>query len=175
MNIRPFKNKNPKIGNNTYIDPQACIIGDVEIGNDCSVWPMVVARGDVHHIRIGNNTNIQDGSVLHVTHYGKYGKGSPLIIGNNVTVGHKVLLHACTVGDNCLVGMGSIILDNSVLEPYVLLGAGSLVPENKTLESGYLYLGSPAKKIRALTMEEKEFLQYSAEHYARLKDEYLTL
>lgn len=173
MAIRSFKDKTPIIGENTYVDPAATIIGDVEIGSDCSLWPATVTRGDVHHIRIGNNTNIQDGSVLHVTHYGKYGKGSPLIIGNNVTVGHAVVLHACTIGDNSLIGMHSTVLDEVVVEPYVMIGAGSLVPQGKTLESGHMYFGNPVKKIRALTDEEKEFLEYSAVHYVTLKDEYL--
>jgi carbonic anhydrase/acetyltransferase-like protein (isoleucine patch superfamily) len=173
MAIRPYKDKTPVIGNNTYVDPAATIIGDVEIGSDCSLWPATVTRGDVNHIRIGNNTNIQDGSVLHVTHYGKYGKGSPLIIGNNVTVGHSVVLHACTIGDNSLIGMHSTVLDEVIVEPYVMIGAGSLVPQGKTLESGHMYFGNPVKKIRPLTDEEKEFLKYSAEHYVLLKDEYL--
>ena len=173
MAIRNFHGITPTIGKETYIDPSAQIIGDVEIGVHSSVWPLVSIRGDVHSIRIGTHTNIQDNSVLHVTHYGKYNKGSPLHIGNHVTVGHQCILHACTIKDFCLIGMGSSILDNTVIESYVLLGAGSLVAEGKTLESGFLYLGRPAKKIRELTDEEKEFLRYSAEHYAELKDQYL--
>lgn len=173
MTIRKFQEKIPFIGDHVYVDPSAQIIGDVTIARHSSIWPLVTARGDVHSIRIGEHTNIQDNSVLHVTHYGKYNKGSPLIIGSHVTVGHQCILHACTIQDNCLIGMGSTVLDNATIEPFVLLGAGSLVAEGKTLERGYLYLGRPAKKVRALTEDEKEFLQYSAEHYVRLKDQYL--
>jgi len=173
MAIRAYKDKNPVIGKNTYVDPAATVIGDVEIGSDCSLWPATVVRGDVYHIRIGNNTNIQDGSVLHVTHYGKFGKGLPLILGNNVTIGHGVILHACTISDSCLVGMHSTVLDEVVVEPYVMIGAGSLVPPGKILASGYMYFGNPVKKVRPLTDEEKTFLDYSAKHYVELKNEYL--
>ena len=173
-NIRPFKNINPTIGKNVYIDPQACVIGKVTIGEDSSVWPMAVIRGDVESISIGHSTNIQDGSVLHVTHDGPYSNGSRnLIIGNLVTIGHKVLLHACTIGSRCLIGMGSIIMDNVVIEDEVLLAAGSLVPPNKTLESGCLYKGNPAEKIRKLKQDEIEMLEYSAKHYVKVKNEYL--
>lgn len=173
MNIRSYKNRHPFIGSNTFIDPSAVVIGDVLIGHDCSVWPATVIRGDVNSIRVGHHTNIQDGSILHVTHEGAYSAGSPLTIGNYVTVGHNVILHACTIGDYVLVGMGSILLDNAIIEPYVMIGAGSLVPENKILESGYLYFGSPVKKIRALTEQEQSFLLYSADNYSILKDSYL--
>ena len=173
-NIRPFKNINPTIGKNVYIDPQACVIGKVTIGEDSSVWPMAVIRGDVESISIGHSTNIQDGSVLHVTHDGPYSNGSRnLIIGNLVTIGHKVLLHACTIGSRCLIGMGSIIMDNVVIEDEVLLAAGSLVPPNKILESGCLYKGNPAEKIRKLKQDEIEMLEYSAKHYVKVKNEYL--
>ncbi|MFN3234341.1 MAG: gamma carbonic anhydrase family protein [Gammaproteobacteria bacterium] len=170
MAIRTFENKTPVIGNNAHVDETALILGDVEIGEDTSLWPMTVARGDVFHIRIGKRTNVQDNSVLHVTHYGKYGDGSPLIIGDDVTIGHRVIAHACTIGDCCLIGMGSIILDKAVIESHVLLGAGSLVPEGKVLESGYLYFGNPVKQIRKLSNEEIEFLSYSANHYVELKN-----
>lgn len=172
-NIRAYKNIHPTIGENTYIDPAATVIGDTVIGTDSSVWPSTVIRGDVNIIRIGNKTNIQDGSILHNTHAGKYSNGTPLIIGDYVTVGHKVILHGCKIKNFVLVGMGSTVLDNAVIEDEVMLGANSLVTENKTLESGYLYMGAPAKKIRALTPEEKEFLKYSAEKYVQVKDDYL--
>ena len=173
-NIRPFKNINPTLGKKVYIDPQACVIGKVTIGEDSSVWPMAVIRGDVESISIGHSTNIQDGSVLHVTHDGPYSNGSRnLIIGNQVTIGHKVLLHACTIGSRCLIGMGSIIMDNVVIEDEVLLAAGSLVPPNKTLESRCLYKGNPAEKIRKLKQDEIEMLEYSAKHYVKVKNEYL--
>lgn len=173
MNIRLYKHHTPSIGDNTFIDPSAVIIGDTIIGHHCSIWPTVVIRGDVNSIRIGDYTNIQDGSILHVTHAGEYGPGSALAIGNYVTIGHRVILHACSVHDDVLIGMGSIVLDRAIIEPYVMIGAGSLVPEKKTLESGYLYFGSPVKKIRPLTEQEKAFLRYSAENYALLKNTHI--
>ncbi len=174
MAIRDYKEHSPKIGERAYIDEQAAVIGRCEIGADVSIWPMAVLRGDVNTIAIGARSNIQDGSVLHVTHEhpGTPG-GFPLVIGEEVTVGHNVTLHGCRIGDYCLVGMGSTVLDGAVLEPEVLLGAGSLVPPGKTLEGGYLWVGAPAKRARALTEEERGWLRYSAEHYVRLKDEYL--
>lgn len=173
MTIRTFKNILPQLGQDTYIDPDAVVIGDVHLGEHCSVWPCAVIRGDVNSIRIGDYTNIQDNCVLHTTHQHGALSGAPLLIGNYVTVGHAVVLHGCTVNDFCLIGMKSVILDHVVIEPYVIIGAGSIVSPGKHLESGYLYLGSPAKKIRPLTEAEKEFLKYSAEHYAKLKNEYV--
>jgi len=174
-NIRPYKGVSPQVGAGSFIDPMSAVIGDVEIGTDCSIWPMVSIRGDVHYIRIGDRTNIQDGSVLHVTHkHPGAPEGFPLHIGDGVTVGHNVTLHGCTIGNGSLVGMGSTVLDGAVLEEGVLLGAGSLIPPGKTLEGGYLWVGSPAKKIRPLSENEVQWLNYSAEHYCRLKDNYLT-
>jgi carbonic anhydrase/acetyltransferase-like protein (isoleucine patch superfamily) len=174
MNIRNFDNMSPKIGDSTYIDASAVVIGDVTIGNHVSIWPTVVVRGDVASITIGNNTNIQDGSVLHVTHYGKFTERSyPLTIGQHVTVGHRAVIHACTIGDYCLIGMGAIVMDDAVLEDYVMLGAGALVPPGKRLASGYLYVGIPAKESRPLTDAEREFLKYSSQHYVELKNKYL--
>jgi len=174
QNIRPFKTVMPTIGKDVYIDPQASVIGQVTIKDNSSVWPMSVIRGDVEAIHIGHSTNVQDGSVLHVTHDGPYSNGSRnLVIGNEVTIGHKVLLHACTIGNQCLIGMGSIVMDNVVIQDRVLLAAGSLVPPSKTLQSGYLYKGNPAKKIRELTQDELEMLAYSASHYVKVKNAYL--
>jgi len=174
MSIRSFEGVTPSLGVGVYIDEAATVIGDVQIGTNSSVWPGCVLRGDVHHIRIGARTNIQDGSVLHVTHASEYRpEGYPLIIGDDVTVGHNAVLHACTVGNRCLIGMGSVVLDNAVLEDEVMLGAGSLVSPGKRLTSGYLWLGQPARRVRPLTDEEQMFLRYSAEHYVRLKNRHL--
>ena len=174
MSVRSFNNKYPQIGNSVYIDDSAVVIGDVTLGDDVSIWPATVVRGDVESIKIGNGTNVQDGSVLHVSHAGKFStQGHPLIIGKSVTIGHKAVVHACTVGDYCLIGIGAIIMDDAVLEDYVMLGAGALVPPGKRLESGYLYVGSPARQVRPLKESEKEFLEYSAQHYVHLKNEHL--
>ncbi len=173
MTIRRFQDKTPIIDDSAYIDDTALVIGDVEIGANSSVWPMTVIRGDVHSIRIGERTNIQDASVCHVTHDGDFSPGGfPLTVGNNVTVGHRVLLHACTVGDDCLIGMAATIMDGAVIEDNVIVGAGSLVSTGKRLESGYLYVGSPVKRVRELNDKELAFLKYSAEHYSKLKDLY---
>ncbi len=173
MAIREFEKHTPKIAASAFVDEMAVVIGDVEIGEDVSVWPTSVVRGDVHAIRIGAKTNIQDGSVLHVTHESVYAPGGfPLVIGEGVTIGHKVILHACTIGDYCLVGMGSTVLDGAVLEDKVMLGANSLVSPGKVLESGYLYLGSPATKARKLKDSELAWLEYSAAHYVVLKNRY---
>lgn len=174
MSIRSFNNKRPKIGNSVYIDDSAVVIGDVTIGDDVSIWPTTVVRGDVESITIGEGTNVQDGSVLHVSHAGKFSPlGHPLTIGKGVTIGHRAVLHACTIGDYCLIGIGAIIMDDAVLEDYVMLGAGALVPPGKKLASGYLYIGSPVKQARPLKDAEKEFLEYSFQHYVQLKNTYL--
>jgi carbonic anhydrase/acetyltransferase-like protein (isoleucine patch superfamily) len=174
MTIRSFNNETPLLGENVYIDESAVVIGAVTLGDDVSVFPTAVIRGDVEKITIGEKTNVQDGAILHVSHQGKFSTvGHPLNIGKSVTIGHRAVIHGCTVGDYCLIGIGAIIMDDAVLKDYVMLGAGSLVPPNKKLESGYLYVGSPAKQSRALTESEKEFLHYSAEHYVILKNRHL--
>jgi carbonic anhydrase/acetyltransferase-like protein (isoleucine patch superfamily) len=168
--IRDFEKTTPVIHSSAYIDPTAMVIGNVEVGEDSSIWPMCVVRGDVNRIRIGERTNIQDGSVLHVTHDSDYKPGgAALIIGNDVTVGHQATLHACTVQDQCLIGMGSIVLDEAVIECGAMLGAGSLVNPGKHIEAGYLWLGRPARRVRELTEKEKAYLKYSASHYVRLQ------
>lgn len=172
--IRSFENENPILGERVYIDPQASVIGSVKLGNDVSVWPMAVIRGDVNSITIGDACNIQDGAVLHVTHDGPFTPGGqPLILGQGITVGHKAVLHACQIGDYCLIGMSALILDNVQIDDHVMIAAGSLVPPGKHLKSGYLYLGNPARAVRELTKKEWDNLEYSAKHYVRLKDKYL--
>ena len=173
MNIRPYQGMTPKLGERVFVDPSAVVLGDVEISDDSSVWPLVVIRGDMHRIRIGRCSSIQDGSVLHITHAGPYNPdGFPLIIGDHVTVGHQAMLHGCTIGNRVLVGMGAMIMDGAVVEDEVIVGAGSLVPPGKTLKSGYLYVGRPAKPQRELTEQEREFFTYTAENYSRLKDKH---
>jgi len=175
MTTRSYDGKSPTIDPTAFVDDTALIIGDVTVGEESSIWPMSVARGDVHSITIGKRTNIQDGCVLHVTHDGKYTPGGyPLTVGDDVTVGHRVILHACTVGDRCLIGMSATIMDGAVLADEIIIGAGSLVPTGKTLESGYLYVGTPVKQVRELNDEEREFLQYSAVHYAKLRMKHAT-
>lgn len=174
MAIRPFRGTLPKIGSRVYIDESAVVIGDVVIGDDSSVWPCAVVRGDVHRIRIGARTNIQDGAVLHVTHDGPWTPGGfPLLLGDEVTVGHQAVLHACTVGNRCLIGMGAVVLDGAVLEDEVFVAAGALVSPGKHLDSGWLYRGNPARPARELRDDEREMLAYSAQHYVRIKDDYL--
>ncbi|VAW98149.1 Carbonic anhydrase, gamma class [hydrothermal vent metagenome] len=174
MSIRHFQQHQPKIADKVYIDTQACIIGDVVIAADSSVWPMTVIRGDVNSIRIGERCNIQDNSVLHVTHDGPYVPGGfSLSLGNDVTIGHHVTLHGCTLHDFCLIGMGATVMDGAVVESDVIVGAGSLVTPKKILNSGFLYTGSPARQIRKLTADEIESLRYSSQHYVRLKNNYL--
>jgi carbonic anhydrase/acetyltransferase-like protein (isoleucine patch superfamily) len=174
VTIESFNDKQPIIANDVFIHDTALVIGDVQIGEDASIWPKSVVRGDIHSIQIGARTNVQDNSVLHVTHDSKFNPGGyPLIIGDEVTVGHSIVLHGCTVGDQCLIGMGAVVMDGAVIESGTMLGAGSLVTPGKVLESGYLWLGSPARKVRELNEQEKEYLQYSAEHYVRLKNRYM--
>ena len=157
-----------------YVDESAVLVGDITIGEDSSVWPLVAARGDVNYIQIGERTNIQDGSVLHLTRKSANNPdGYPLIIGDDVTVGHKVMLHGCKLGNRILVGMGAIVMDNAIVEDDVIIGGGALVPPNKKLESGYLYVGSPVKQARPLTDSELAFLKISALNYVELKDDYL--
>jgi len=173
MSIRSFQGMSPNIADSAYIDEDAVIIGDVSIGADSSVWPTVAIRGDVHKITIGERSNIQDGSVLHVTADNEYNPGGfPLTIGDGVTVGHKAILHACSVEDYALIGMGAIILDGAIVRSKALVGAGSVVGPGKDIEGGYLWLGSPAKKIRPLSEKELAYLEYSAQHYVNLKNKY---
>ena len=174
MSIKTYKGISPSIAAREYVDDSAMVIGDVTLEQDSSIWPMCVVRGDVNRIHIGQRTNIQDGSVLHVTHpHTTMPEGFALTIGDNVTVGHKVILHGCHVHDNCLIGMSSTVMDGAVIHPYVILGAGSLVSPGKELEGGHLWLGSPARKVRPLTDDEHKWIDYSATHYVNLKNDYL--
>lgn len=175
MPIRTFEQQTPRIHPSAFIDETAVIIGDVEIGEDSSIWPLCVVRGDVQRIRIGARTSIQDGTIVHVTHDSRFCPGGQAtLIGNDVTVGHKAILHACTIEDYCLIGMGAIVMDKAVVSRQVIVGAGSVVPSDKVLESGFLYVGSPIKQIRRLNSRELEFLEYSAQNYQRLKDRHRT-
>lgn len=172
--IRAHKQHTPVLADRVFVDPSAVVIGDVEIGEDSSVWPLTVIRGDMHRIRIGARTSIQDGSILHITHAGPFNPdGYPLTVGSDVTVGHTVTLHGCTIGDRVLVGMGSMVMDGAVVEDNVVIGAGSLVPPGKVLASGFLYMGSPCKQVRELKEKEMNFFTYTAGNYVKLKDEYL--
>jgi carbonic anhydrase/acetyltransferase-like protein (isoleucine patch superfamily) len=172
--IRTYRGIRPRLGQGVYVDPSAQLIGDVQLGDDVSLWPMAVVRGDVNRIVIGARSNVQDGSVLHVTHDGPYSPGgADLQIGEDVTIGHGVILHACRIGNRCLIGMGARVLDQAVLEDEVFIAAGSLVAPGKRLRSGYLYRGSPAREARPLSAQEIAQLKYSAEHYVRIKNNYL--
>lgn len=174
MSIRPFQQHIPTLGERAFVDRSAVVIGDVEIGADSSVWPLTVIRGDMHRIRIGARTSVQDGCVLHITHAGPFNPdGFPLLIGDDVTLAHKVMLHGCTVGNRVLIGMGSIVMDGAVIEDDVIVGAGSLVPPGKRLDSGFLYVGSPVRPVRTLSDKEKAFFTYSAGNYVKLKDQHL--
>lgn len=171
MNIRPFEDKHPQIADSAFVDPAAVVIGDVVIGADSSIWPGTVLRGDEHSIRIGERTNLQDGTVVHVTHDGPYTPGGfATLIGHRVTVGHRAVIHACTIEDDCLIGMNAVVLDGAVVRAGVMVGAGSVVSPGKVLESGFLYLGVPARRIRPLTTEETASLRYSGDHYVQLKN-----
>ncbi len=173
--IIPYKKIEPKIEKDVFIAPSADVIGDVQIGENSSVWFGAVIRGDVNSIHIGKNTSIQDLSMLHVTHYTKEDKsdGYPTYIGDNVTVGHKVMLHGCVIGNACLIGMSATILDGAIIGQESLVGAGSLVTQNKIFPPRSLIMGSPAKVIRELSDEEVESLYLSAKNYVEFKNSYL--
>ena len=172
-NIAPYQGILPRLGQGVYVHTTAQVIGDVTLGDDVSVWPGTVIRGDVNRIMIGTGSNVQDLSVLHVSHKSSWDPGgAPLIVSERVTIGHKVILHGCEIGDECLIGMGSIVMDGAVVEARVLVAAGSLVPAGKRLESGHLYVGRPVKQARPLTPEEIVHFAYSAAHYAKLAASY---
>lgn len=173
MPIRSFAGITPNIHPSAFIDETAVIIGDVSIGRDSSIWPQTVIRGDINKITIGETTNIQDGSVLHVTHAGKFNPdGAALSIGNRVIIGHHVTLHACLLEDSCLIGMGAIVMDKAIVRRQTMVAAGAVVGPGKDLESGYLWLGNPIRRGRELTDKEIAFLDYSADYYAALKEKH---
>ncbi len=172
--LRPFLDKHPSLGQRVYIDPACTVIGEVELGDDVSVWPGTVIRGDVNHIRIGARTNVQDGTVIHVSHDSPYNKGGyPTLVGEGVTIGHGCIIHACSIGDYCLIGMGACILDGAVIEANAFIAAGAVIGPGKRVRSGELWAGNPARLMRQLSEKDIEGLRYSADHYVRLKDQYL--
>jgi carbonic anhydrase/acetyltransferase-like protein (isoleucine patch superfamily) len=174
MPISNYLDASPQLADRVYCHDTAQVIGDVRLGEDSSVWCNAVLRGDVNHIVVGRCSNIQDFVMCHVSHKtDSKPQGSPLIIGDYVTIGHSAILHGCRIGDECLVGMGAIVMDDVVVPNQVMIGAGSLVPPGKQLESGFLYVGRPAEKVRPLTAQEIAWLRYSAEHYVRVKNNYL--
>lgn len=173
--IRPYRDILPTLGERVYVDEAARVIGDVVLGDDVSIWPFTVVRGDVNYVRIGARSNLQDGTVVHVSHDGPHAKlgGFATVIGEDVTIGHKAIVHACRIEDACLVGMGATVLDGAVVRKHGFVGAGAVVTPGKTVGEGEMWLGSPAKFARKLSDAEIEALYYSAGHYVRLKDEYL--
>lgn len=173
-NIRPFKGRNPTLNEGVYVDESAVVIGNVELGADVSVWPCAVIRGDMHHIKVGARTSVQDNAVLHITHASDYNPaGWPLIIGDDVTIGHGACLHGCTIGSRVLIGIGATVLDGADVPDDVVIAAGTLVPPGKKLESGFMYLGQPCKKARSLSEKEMSFFTYSSNNYVNLKNDYL--
>jgi len=166
--IMPYRGVLPKLGERVYVAPTASLIGDMTAGDDCSFWFNVTARGDVNYIRIGEGTNIQDGSVLHVT-----SEKFPLFIGSGVTVGHAVVLHGCEIADGCLIGIGARVLDGAIVESGSLVGAGAVVAPGMRIPEGHLALGVPARVIRPLKDEEFGLIHRTAERYIELKNEYL--
>ncbi|MDF4026870.1 gamma carbonic anhydrase family protein [Luteibacter sp. PPL201] len=174
MPIRPFRGISPRLGARVYVDPACTVIGDVELADDVSIWPSAVARGDVHHIRIGARSNLQDGAIVHVTHDGPYSPGGfPTIVGEDVTIGHGAVIHACTIEDACLIGMHATVLDGAVVKKHAFVAAGALVPPGKTVGERELWVGNPARMVRVLSDRQVEQLYYSAANYVRLKDDYL--
>jgi len=173
--LRPYRGIHPQLGERVWLDPCASVIGEVTLGDDVSIWPMTVVRGDVNFIRIGARSNVQDGTVIHVSHDGPHSRrgGFAAIIGEDVTIGHKAVIHACTIGDACLIGMGALVLDGAVVHQHAFVGAGAVVTPGKLVGERELWLGNPARCVRRLSDAEVEGLYYSAAHYVRLKDEYL--
>jgi carbonic anhydrase/acetyltransferase-like protein (isoleucine patch superfamily) len=177
MAVRPYLECFPQLGARAYVDAAAVVIGDVVLGDDASVWPGTVIRGDVNFIRIGARTNVQDGSIVHVTHEGPFTRpgGWPTLIGADVTIGHGAIIHACTIEDACLIGMGATVLDGATVKKHGFVGAGAVIAPGKIVGEGELWLGNPARPMRRLSEREIEQLYYSAQHYVKLKDRYLAM
>ena len=175
--IYKFKKWTPALGKNSWVAPSADVVGNVTMGEECSIWFGSVIRGDVHYITIGDRTNIQDLSMIHVTHYKKedMSDGNPTVIGSDVTIGHRVMLHGCTIEDACLIGMSATILDGAVIGRESIVGAGALVTKNKVFPPRSLIMGSPAKAVRELSDEEVKELYASAKRYIAFAQEYLDL
>ena len=172
--LRPYLDQSPRLGQRVYVDPAATVIGDVELADDVSVWPGTIIRGDVNQIRIGARSNVQDGTIIHVSHHSPYNKaGYPTLVGADVTIGHGTIIHACTIEDACLIGMGACILDGATVKQHGFVGAGAVVGPGKVVGEGELWVGNPARLVRRLGDKEIESLHYSAAHYVRLKDRYL--
>ena len=175
--IRPFRGLMPKIAPDAFIAETAVIIGDVEIGPGASIWYGCILRGDVNRIRIGRDTNIQDGTIIHCNHdsqgdYRETGGGEPTFIGDNVTVGHLALLHACTVEDGGFIGMRAAVLDRAVVESGAMVAAGALVPPGKRVPTGQLWAGNPARYLRDVRDQERGYMSYIPDHYRELAEEY---
>lgn len=172
--LRTYKGISPTLGKRVYVDPAASVIGQVTLGDNVSIWPGAVLRGDVNTIAVGARSNIQDGAIVHVTHDGPFTPGgAPTRIGAGVTVGHGAVIHACTLGDFCLIGMHATVLDGAVIGHHAMIGAGAVVTPGKHVGEGELWVGNPARCVRLLDPRQIEQLAYSAEHYVRLKDAYL--
>ena len=168
--VRDWNGHSPQLDEGVFVDPAASVIGEVTLGKHVSIWPAAVLRGDVNHIHIGDYSNVQDGAVVHCTHKSQSNPdGWPTVIGQRVTVGHNACLHGCTIGDRVLIGIGATVLDGAVVESDVVIAAGTLVPPGKRLESGYMYMGSPAKQARPLTDKELAFFKYTTDHYVKLQ------
>ena len=173
-NVRKHRGLSPKLGKRVYVDPSAVVIGEVVLGDDCSVWPGAVLRGDMHSIVVGNRTNIQDNATLHITHPSKFNSGGwPLVIGSDVVIGHGAVVHGCNLNDRLLVGNGAIINDGAEIESEVIVGAGCVVPPGKKLISGYVHVGNPCRVLRPITDSERIFFSYTTANYVKLKDIYL--
>lgn len=164
--FKTVEGKKPSYGKNCYFAENATIIGEVEMGDDCSIWFQAVVRGDVNYIKMGNKVNVQDGAVIHCTY-----QKAPTTIGNNVSIGHRAIVHGCTIHDNVLVGMGAIVMDNAVVEENVLIAAGAVVLENSRLESGHIYGGVPARKLKTLSSEQfKDTIERISNNYVKYAD-----